>query len=130
MKKILTYGLVFILSLGLSITYAKNLTHAGEGGKVTDRVCTMQIDKDEAETLTNDGYTYYFCSNNCKTTFAKNPAKYACICPQLHEGCDCGHCAGKGVPCECAEAQAVSHSEEHDDEHGHGHMHEEEGHTH
>ena len=122
MRKILILGLVFVFSLGLSITYTKNLTHAAEVGKVIDRVCTMQIDKSSAETLTKDGYTYYFCSNNCKTTFEKNSAKYACICPQLHEGCDCGHCAGKGVPCECAEAIADSPTGEHEHEHeGHEH---------
>ena len=118
MRKILTLGLVFVFSLGFSITYTNNLIHASEGGKVIDRVCTMQIDKSSAETLTKNGYTYYFCSNNCKTTFEKNSTKYACICPQLHEECDCGHCAGKSVPCECAEASADSHTGEHE---GHKH---------
>ncbi len=111
-------GLIFIFLIGFSIAYS-NLTHAEEEGKAIDRVCTMQIDKASAETLTKDGYTYYFCSNNCKTSFAKEPAKYACICPQLFGGCDCGHCTGKGVPCECAEANAESHTGEHEHEHGH-----------
>lgn len=121
-------GLIFIFLIGFSIAYS-NLTHAeevrlgesavGTRGKVIDRVCTMQIDKASAETLTKDGYTYYFCSNNCKTSFEGNPAKYACICPQLSEGCDCGHCTGKGVPCKCAEANAESHTGEHEHEHGH-----------
>ncbi|MFV1975822.1 MAG: YHS domain-containing protein [Candidatus Scalindua sp.] len=119
MKKFLTIALVFIFLLGLSITYTKRLAQAGEGGKVVDRVCTMQIDKDSAKTLKNEGYTYYFCSDHCKATFAKSPAKYACICPQLHEGCDCGHCTGKGVPCICAEAHAESHTGEHEHEHEH-----------
>ncbi len=109
MKKTLFY----VLILGLSnVWYQPNIRW--RRGEVIDRVCTMQIDKDEADTLTKDGYTYYFCSNNCKTTFAKSPEKYACICPQLHEGCDCGHCAGKGVPCRCAEANADSHAGEHE----------------
>ena len=120
MKKNFIYGLIFIFLLGISIAYS-NLTHAEEGGKAIDRVCTMQIDKASAETLTKDGYTYYFCSNNCKTTFAKSPAKYACICPQLFEGCDCGHCTGKGEACECAESHAESHTGEHEHEHGHEH---------
>ena len=120
MKRNLIYGLIFIFSLGFSIAYS-NLTHAEEKGKAIDRVCTMQIDKATAETLTKDGYTYYFCSNNCKTTFAKSPAKYACICPQLFEGCDCGHCTGKGEACECAESHAESHTGEHEHEHGHEH---------
>ncbi len=112
MKRHLLYVLIFIFSLGISIAYS-NLTHAEEKGKVIDRVCTMQIDKASAETLTKDGYTYYFCSDNCKTSFAKEPAKYACICPQLFEGCGCAHCAGKGEACECAEAHAESHTGEH-----------------
>ncbi len=106
MKKVLTFGLIFIFSLGLSITYIKNLALASRGEKVIDRVCTMQIDKASAETLTKDGYTYYFCSNNCKTSFVKDPGKYACICPQLFEGCVCAHCAWKGEVCECAEKPA------------------------
>ncbi len=118
MKRNFIYGLLFIFLIGIPIAYS-NLTHAEEGGKAIDRVCTMQIDKASAETLTKDGYTYYFCSNNCKTSFAKEPAKYACICPQLSEGCGCAHCTGKGVPCECAEANAESHTGEHEHEHGH-----------
>jgi YHS domain-containing protein len=118
MKKNFIYGLIFIFLIGFSIAYS-NLTHAEEKGKVIDRVCTMQIDKASAETLTKDGYTYYFCSDNCKTSFAKEPAKYACICPQLSGGCDCGHCTGKGVPCKCAEADADSHTGEHEHEHSH-----------
>jgi Uncharacterized conserved protein len=128
MNFFLTIALVFIFLLGLSITYTKHLAQAGEGGKVIDRVCTMQIDKDSAKTLKNEGYTYYFCSDHCKATFAKSPEKYACICPQLHEGCDCGHCAGKGEPCECAEAHAESHTGGH--EHEHEHEHEGGGHHH
>ncbi len=111
-------GLIFIFLLGVSIAYS-NLTHAEEKAKAIDRVCTMQIDKASAETLTKDGYTYYFCSNNCKTSFEGNPAKYACICPQLFGGCDCGHCAGKGEACECTEKHAKSHTGEHEHEHGH-----------
>ncbi len=113
MKRHLLYVLILIFSLGISIAYS-NLTYAEEKARVIDRVCTMQIDKASAETLTKDGYTYYFCSNNCKTSFAKEPAKYACICPQLSGGCDCGHCTGKGEACECAEAHAESHTGGHE----------------
>jgi len=115
--------LVLILSLGFSITSVKSLAHAEVGGKVIDRVCTMQIDKASAETLTKDGYTYYFCSNNCKTAFAKNPEKYACICPKLHVGCNCGHCTGAGVPCRCAEANLEYHAGEHEYKHECGEHH-------
>ena len=123
MKKNLTLGLVFIFSLGLSITYTKQLTHAGEDGKVIDPICNMQIDKGSAKTLENDGVTYYFCSDHCKATFANNPEKYTCICPRLHEGCDCGHCEGNGGSCICAEASADSHKKEHKHEHGDGEHH-------
>ncbi len=80
MKKNLTLGLIFIFSLGLSITHTKQLTHAGEDGKVIDPICTMQIDKDGAKTYKKNGHKYYFCSKKCKKTFKKNPEKYACIC--------------------------------------------------
>ena len=55
--------LVLIFSLGFSITSVKGLAHAEVGGMVIDRVCTMQIDKASAVTLTKDVYTYYFCSS-------------------------------------------------------------------
>ncbi len=118
MKKILTFALVLILSLGFSITYV----NAEEGGTVIDRVCNMKIDKASAKTLTKDGQTYYFCSDYCKTTFDKDPAKYACVCAKLHEGCNCGHCEEKGNPCRCAEASTGPNKEKHKHEHeGHNH---------
>ncbi|MHC4320786.1 MAG: YHS domain-containing protein [Planctomycetota bacterium] len=130
MKKILILGLVFVFSLGLSITYTKNLTHAGEGGKVIDRVCTMQIDKDGATTYKKDGHKYYFCSKNCKKIFKKDPEKYACICPKSSDGCNCFHCTGSGEICDCAEitVNTGSHSGGHEHEHeeedeGGGHHH-------
>lgn len=120
MRRFSLYMIIFIL--GLSLMFTLSQTYAGEGGKVIDRVCTMQIDKDSAKTLKEEGYTYYFCSDHCKTTFEKSPAKYACICPQLHEGCDCSHCTGKDAPCICAEVHAESHTG--------GQEHEHEGHEH
>ena len=43
-----------------------------------DPVCGMDVDeKKAAAPLVYDGKTYYFCSNACKTTFEKAPAKYA-----------------------------------------------------
>ncbi len=63
MKKTFIYGLLFIFSLGISIAYS-NLTHTeevrlgesavGTRAKAIDRVCTMQVDKATAETLTKD----------------------------------------------------------------------------
>jgi len=63
MQKVLTLGLVFVFSLGISITYVKNLTYAG--GMVIDRVCKKQIDKGGAKTYKKDGHKYYFCSRKC-----------------------------------------------------------------
>jgi YHS domain-containing protein len=128
MKKVLTFGLIFIFSLGLSITYIKNLALASHGGKVIDRVCTMQIDKDGAKTYKKDGHKYYFCSKKCKKTFKKNPEKYACICPPSSDGCNCYHCTGTGELCDCAEitvymgTRSGGHEHEEEDEGGgHGH---------
>ena len=43
-----------------------------------DPVCGMQIDeKKAAATAVHDGRTYYFCSAACKSTFDKDPKKYA-----------------------------------------------------
>ena len=43
-----------------------------------DPVCGMQIDeKKAAATATYGGRTYYFCSAGCKSTFDKDPQKYA-----------------------------------------------------
>ncbi len=129
MKKVLTFGLIFIFSLGLSITSIKNLALASRGGKVIDRVCTMQIDKDGAKTYKKDGHKYYFCSKKCKKTFKKNPEKYACICPPSSDGCNCYHCTGAGELCDCAEITVYtgSHSEGHEHEQeedeGGGHQH-------
>jgi Cu+-exporting ATPase len=43
-----------------------------------DAICGMMVDeKRPAGTSVYQGKTYYFCSTGCKTTFDKNPAKYA-----------------------------------------------------
>ncbi|MHB1006033.1 MAG: YHS domain-containing protein [Chloroflexota bacterium] len=43
-----------------------------------DPVCGMQVDeKNPAAKTEYKGQTYYFCSNGCKATFEKDPAKYA-----------------------------------------------------
>jgi len=43
-----------------------------------DPICGMNVDEKTAK-LKSDykDKTYYFCSQTCKTTFDKNPAKYA-----------------------------------------------------
>jgi len=42
-----------------------------------DPVCGMNVDEKTAKFKSEHmGKTYYFCSQMCKTTFDKNPAKY------------------------------------------------------
>ena len=43
-----------------------------------DPVCGMSVDERSAKfKLGHMGKTYYFCSQMCKTTFDKNPMRYA-----------------------------------------------------
>lgn len=44
---------------------------------VTDPVCGMQFDKQQAAgTSEYQGQTYYFCSQGCKRKFDQNPQQY------------------------------------------------------
>jgi Cu+-exporting ATPase len=45
---------------------------------VTDPVCGMKIDTDDAAaTAEYEGKTYYFCSEACRDAFVADPAAYA-----------------------------------------------------
>ncbi len=45
--------------------------------KVTDPVCGMTIDSEEAPAkVEHAGKTYYFCSESCRDQFVAAPAKY------------------------------------------------------
>lgn len=45
---------------------------------VTDPVCGMRIDTDDAAALAeHEGKTYYFCSQACHDVFVADPAAYA-----------------------------------------------------
>jgi Cu+-exporting ATPase len=61
-----------------------------------DPVCGMNVDEKTAKLKSNYmGKTYYFCATSCKTTFDKNPAKYAKgTTGGRSGGCCCcgGHC--------------------------------------
>ena len=47
-------------------------------GKATDPVCGMSIDKKgAADTATQSGQTYHFCSKGCAQKFRANPKNYA-----------------------------------------------------
>lgn len=44
---------------------------------VTDPVCGMQIEPDDAAgTIDYQGTAYYFCSQACRDAFAADPASY------------------------------------------------------
>jgi Cu+-exporting ATPase len=44
---------------------------------VTDPVCGMRIDSEEAAgTADYQGTTYYFCSQSCHDAFVANPSEY------------------------------------------------------
>lgn len=44
---------------------------------MTDPVCKMEINRDDAEASSEyNGQTYYFCSEECKESFDKRPDKY------------------------------------------------------
>jgi len=44
--------------------------------KVTDPVCTMEIDKEKALKAEYEGTMYYFCSAACLEKFEKEPKMY------------------------------------------------------
>jgi len=54
---------------------------ASQGGgimaMVTDPVCGMTFDSSQAEAQSiYEGVSYYFCSQECRQTFEKNPKQY------------------------------------------------------
>src|SRR5215471_9215245 len=52
--------------------------HHDHTASAVDQVCGMSVDPATAShKIERDGNTFYFCSERCKTRFAKNPAKYA-----------------------------------------------------
>ena len=52
------------------------MMHPAGAEKVTDPVCGMEVDPATASKVTHAGKTYYFCSEDEKVTFQKNPEKY------------------------------------------------------
>lgn len=45
--------------------------------QVTDPVCKMKIKPSEAAaTVTHEGQTYYFCSQDCADSFRESPEDY------------------------------------------------------
>ena len=57
-----------------------------------DPICGMMVDEKKAKFKSDyNGKTFYFCAASCKTTFDKDPAKYAggSANPGAHS-CGCG----------------------------------------
>ncbi|MCJ7424897.1 YHS domain-containing protein [Candidatus Bathyarchaeota archaeon] len=57
-----------------------------------DPICGMNVNEKTAKIKSEYmGKTYYFCNQACKTTFDKNPMRYAGE-QEKHSGhsCDCG----------------------------------------
>ena len=59
-----------------------------------DPVCGMTVDEKTTKFKSDYmGKTYYFCAASCKTTFDKNPVKFAGGKSGHSSGCGCGgHC--------------------------------------
>jgi len=56
---------------------------------VTDPVCGMAIDPEEAEASTvHKGTTYYFCSEDCQKEFEEDPDAFAERAALNREGVD------------------------------------------
>ena len=72
--------------------------------RAKDPVCNMWVDVNkETPKIMHDDAWYYFCCADCGATFITTPAKYAriCRCKNFNRNCDCPHCSGKHVPCDC-----------------------------
>jgi YHS domain-containing protein len=69
-----------------------------------DLVCNMWVDKTPTAIKAEfDNADYFFCAEECKQQFLKDPKKFAtvCDCNKTKRDCKCEHCSGKRVPCDC-----------------------------
>ena len=57
-------------------TEGKIIKTEGIAMKATDPVCGMETDTKSTEKTEYEGKTYYFCSEECKEQFLKEPGKY------------------------------------------------------
>ena len=65
-------------SRGYSVNDVDRQHHGTAAGQVIDPVCHMHVTVNGATPRsTHAGQTYYFCAPGCKTTFDKDPVKYA-----------------------------------------------------
>lgn len=73
--------------------------------KSKDPVCGMWVVPTDPQTFNTkfDNAIYYFCAESCRETFDRDPLYHvkACNCKKYKRNCDCDHCQGKQVPCDC-----------------------------
>lgn len=76
---------------------------AAPSDKAKDPVCGMAVTPSTAKKAEFDKADYFFCSGECVKKFQAEPAKYgkACTCAKSMGKCDCDHCSGKRLPCDC-----------------------------
>jgi YHS domain-containing protein len=72
---------------GLAVAWLSTSAVRAQGQKqpttVKDPVCGMTIDPSKAKGKAEyKGKTYYFCSDDCKSKFEKDPTKYADKAPK------------------------------------------------
>jgi YHS domain-containing protein len=64
---------------------AHGMAGSPSAGESTDPICGMAVDPAQAKaaglTLEYEGKTYYFCSDDCKQQFAKDPKRYTSARP-------------------------------------------------
>lgn len=84
--------------------------------------CGMDLTEKKIKEAKKVKETVYFCSDECKEKFKKDPSAYAgsgtCDCKKNMPTCKCGHCKAKPEKCDCA----GGHDEKKPDGHG-GHKH-------
>ena len=55
--------------------------------KITDPVCGMVVVPNTNDiSIEIEGETYFFCAENCRKSFVKNPEKYLCPEPAKKKG--------------------------------------------
>ena len=89
--------------------------------KKLDPVCGMESDPATAKIkASHEGKEFGFCSDTCKTTFEKEPSRYAmgfCPCGKTMPDCSCGHC--KALAAKKAPTERCACGDEKHDEHKH-----------
>jgi protein SCO1/2 len=69
--------IVYMQSLHVPDTTARNVAQPPTSAKATDPVCGMKVvATDQSPHGTYGGRTYYFCSDSCRERFEKAPKKY------------------------------------------------------